>query len=238
MRSRRSHGAGRTCLVCGADRPDFDSYSFQNRPDLVREMARGPQCGYVQIKELPVDRYRGKTSIDDLPGGGDRIGTEDEPGREFMMARMALDILGRDGVDVMVYGIGRSLDNQHIAGLPRVKRVVIASEVVEHFRTPHDDFAKLFQFVARDGLLVCGTNVHAGGDLGKDRYPYWPDHTSYYSPHALLEVARRHGYFLDFRTPRKATGGGRKRYVMFTKSARVQQAIPLHFGRRALAPSE
>jgi SAM-dependent methyltransferase len=263
--TRSPNGTGPTCLVCGAERPDFGTFAFESKPNLVREMAKCPRCGYVQIKELPVDRYRGKKNIDELPSGGSRIGTEDTPGREFMMARMALDILGRDDVEVMVYGIGRSLDNHHIAALPRVRNVaigdimkvrddaefhdanqpaskkfdvVIASEVIEHFRTPHEDFAKLFQFVARDGLLVCGTNVHAGGDLTRDRYPYWPDHTSYYTAPALLEVARRNGYYLDFRTPRMAADGGRKRYVMFTKSPRVQQAIALYFAGRANAPSE
>ena len=46
------------------------------------------------------------------------------------------------------------------------------------------------------------------------------------------------GYYLDFRTPRIAAKGGRKRYVMFTKSPRVHQAIALYFAGRALAPSE
>lgn len=266
---RSRHGrpdvAGATCLVCGAPRPAFEARAFEPKPHLVREMARCPACGYVQIKELPVDRYRGKTSVDELPSGGTRIGTEESAGREFMMAQMALDILGRDHVEVMVYGIGRSLDNHHIAALPGVRNVaigdimkvrddaefhdanqparkkfdvVIASEVIEHFRSPHEDFAKLFQFVARDGLLVCGTNVHAGGDLTRDRYPYWPDHTSYYTANALAEIARRNGYYLDFRTPRMAASGGRKRYVLFTRSPRVLQSIPFYFAARTFAPSE
>lgn len=264
-RSSSKAATGSECLVCGAPRPAFQERAFEAKPHLVREMAKCPSCGYVQIKELPVDRYRGKTSVDELPSGGDRIGTEEVAGREFMMARMALDILGRDGVEVMVYGIGRSLDNHHIAELPGVRNVaigdimkvrddaefhdanqpatkkfdvVIASEVIEHFRSPHEDFAKLFQFVARDGLLVCGTNIHAGGDLTKDRYPYWPDHTSYYTANALAEIARRNGYYLDFRTPKMAANGGRKRYVLLTRSPRVLQSIPFYFAARTFAPSE
>lgn len=224
-----------------------------------------PRCGYVQVKEKLTDRYRGTTDINQLPGGGSRIGTEETPGREFKMARMALDILNRDGVDVMVYGIGRSMDNHHIASLPRVHHVaigdimkarddaefhdanqpakrqfdiVIASEVIEHFRSPHEDFAKLFQFVSRDGILVCGTNIYGGGNLSRDRYPYYPDHTSYYSPTSLLEIANKNGFFLDFRTPKMGGRPGRKRYVLFTKSARVQRATALYFGAKAFAPSE
>jgi len=178
---------------------------------------------------------------------------------------MAIDILRRTDLEVLVYGIGRSLDNQHIAAMQRVKNVaigdimklrddaefhdanqparkqfpvVIASEVVEHFRDPHEDFAKLFQFVARDGLLVCGTNVYDGGDLARDRYIYWPDHTSYYTPLALLEIAEANRFHLDFRTPRFAGGVGRKRYVLFTRSPQVLQNISLYFGTTAVAPSD
>lgn len=235
------------------------------KPDRVRELAVCPSCGFVQIKELMTDRYRGKTDMEQLPGGTERIGSEEEPGREFRMTRMALDILDRDHVEVMIYGIGRSLDNHHVATLPRVDNVaigdimklrddgefhdanqparkkfpiVIASEVVEHFRDPHADFAKLFQFVARDGLLVCGTNIHNGADLARDPYPFWVDHTSYYSPEALALIAERHGFHLDFRTPLRAGEKGRKRYVLFTRSEQVRRRIPLYFGRRTFAPSE
>ena len=233
---------------------------------MSRTFSHCTRCGFVQIEEETTDRYRGRTSLDDLPSvGHGRIGTDGEPGREFKMARMAVQILDRPTVDVMVYGIGRSLDNRHIEAMPRVGSVaigdivkvrddaefhdanqkarrhfpvVIASEVVEHFRTPHEDFAKLFQFVARDGLLVCATNIYRGGDLAQDRYPFWPDHTSYYTGRALLEIARRHGFAVDFRTPRVTGAIGRKRYVFFTRSPRVAQRVALYFAAETLAPSE
>jgi SAM-dependent methyltransferase len=239
--------------------------TFENNPKLVRSVSACSGCGYVSIAELPLDRYRGKTSVDELPSGGTRIGTQEKPGREFKMARMAIDILGRTDLEVLVYGIGRSLDNHHIAAMHRVKSVaigdimrlrddaefhdaneparkqfpvVVASEVIEHFRSPREDFAKLFQFVARDGLLVCGTNVYDGGDLTRDRYIYWPDHTSYYTPLALFEITKAGRFHLDFRTPKMAGGFGRKRYVFFTRSAQVLQNISLYFGTAAVAPSE
>lgn len=181
------------------------------------------------------------------------------------MARMAVQILDRPKVDVLIYGIGRSLDNRHIEKLPRVgtvaiadivqlrddaefhdasqkarKRfpVVVASEVVEHFRNPRADFEKLFQFTARDGLLVCATNIYRGGDLSHDRYPFWRDHTSYYTGGAMLEIAARHHLLVDFRTPRVAGGIGRKRYVFFSRSRQVMQRTALYFASRTLAPSE
>jgi len=252
------------CLVCGAPRTPYEPVSFARNPELVRNVSICSDCGYVAIEEQENDRYRAATSMDQLPQGS-RIGTEEKPGREFYMARMSLDILRRRNVEVLVYGIGRSLDNRHIANLKRVRNVaigdimkvrddaefhdanqparkqfpiVVASEVIEHFRNPREDFAKLFQFVAEDGLLVCGTNVYDGGDLTRHRYIYFPDHTSYYTPQALLQIAKPHGFQVDFRTPKIAGQSGRKRYVIFTKSTTVAQNIALYFGTRAVAPSE
>ena len=262
---RPDAGSSDGCLVCRAPRSPYRELTYEDQSSLVRSVSVCSGCGYVAIEELPGDRYRTKKSLDELPGAGTRIGTADRPGREYRMTRMALDILDRNAVEVMIYGIGRSLDNRHIAGLPRVSNVaigdimklrddaefhdanqpatkrfpiVVASEVVEHFRNPREDFAKLFNFVARDGLLVCGTNVYDGGDLTKDRYIYFPDHTSYYTPRALLEIARINHYKLDFRTPRLALPGGRKRYVLFTRSPDVLQRVALYFGTRTVAPSE
>jgi hypothetical protein len=254
------------CLVCGAAKSPFASTRFAANPKLERRFARCQGCGFLQIEELTADRYLGKTSLDDLPEvGHGRIGTSDEPGREFKMARLAVDLLDRPEVDVLLYGIGRSLDNHHVARLPRVRTVaigdivklrddaefhdateratrrfpvVVASEVVEHFRDPQRDFAKLFQFVSRDGLLICATNIYRGGDLATDRYPFWPDHTSYYTGRALLEIARTNGYLVDFRTPRVTGENGRKRYVFFTRSPDVLQAVALHFASVTLGPSE
>jgi hypothetical protein len=254
------------CLVCGAVKGPFESTRFAANPRLERRFAQCQGCGFIQIEELTQDRYQGKASLDDLPEvGHGRIGSPDEPGREFKMTRLALDILDRSDVEVLLYGIGRSLDNHHVAVLPRVRSVaigdivklrddaefhdatkratkrfpvVIASEVVEHFRDPHRDFARLLQFVSRDGLLICATNIYRGGDLAEDRYPFWPDHTSYYTGRALLEIARTNGYLLDFRTPRVTGENGRKRYALFTKSSEILQATALHFASVTLGPSE
>lgn len=254
------------CLVCGGPRSPYEPVAFVGDPGLVRRVSTCTGCGYVSIEELPVDNmYRTAADLGDLPAGGSRIGTMETPGREFHMAKMAVDILGRRNLDVLVYGIGNSMDNHHIAALKRVRHVaigdimrlrddaefhdanlparrrfpvVVASEVVEHFRDPHRDFERLFQFVGPHGLLVCGTNVFAGGDLARHRYVFYRDHTSYYTPAALLEIARTHGFLLDFRTPAMAHGKGRKRYVLLTRSADVLQRASLYFGAHAVAPSE
>ena len=58
-----------------------------------------------------------------------RVGTADRKGREFYMAEMAIDILGRTDLDVLVYSAGRSLDNHHIAALPSVRSVAISDVI-------------------------------------------------------------------------------------------------------------
>ena len=179
------------------------------------------------------------------------------------MTRMALDILRRRGVDVLVYGAGTSLDNHHILALPAVQHVavgdivgertdmeyhdlnqpatrrfdiVIASEVIEHFRDPIANFERLFQFVARDGLLVCGTSLRGPGRLAGQRYLFYRDHTSLYSPESLPQIAARFGHHVDFRP--LAGFGARKRYVFFARSRGVMDDVIRYFGWTPYAPSE
>jgi hypothetical protein len=226
-------------------------------------------CGYLHIPKA-TSRYLAMSSFEQLPGGSpaggtqNRIGTDEQAGREFHMAKMAVDILGRENLEVLVYGAGGSLDNHHIAKLRGVRHVaigdirklrddaefidankparrkfavVIASEVIEHFRNPRADFAKLFKFVDRDGLLVCGTNIYAGGSLSNDSYIFCPDHTSYFTPQVLRDSANDAGFRIDFRAPLIAVGM-RKRYVLFSKSQQVMESAACYFGAELYAPSE
>jgi SAM-dependent methyltransferase len=222
-------------------------------------------CGHVANPENTHD-YRQYEQLDSLTEAG-RIGTPDHKGREYHMARMAIDILGRDQLEVLVYGAGRSFDNQHIATLPQVRHVaiadvmrlrddaefidsnlpaprrfavVVASEVVEHFLDPRPDFARLLDFVEPGGLLVCSTNVYDGGALAKQRYIFINGHTSYYSSGSLTRLAAANGYRVDLRIPLIATGygGPRKRYVLLTTSDAVIEATARYFETRRYAPSE
>jgi len=236
------------------------SVTFFRNANLKCDTRRCQECGYVAILRGE-SRYRAMTDFDQLPSGGNRGGGEGRPGREFQMARMAATILGRGELDVLVYGAGSSLDNLHIARLDEVRLshvgdiiqvrdeadfvdisqpatrkydVVVASEVIEHFRSPRADFARLFDYVEDDGLLVCGTNINNGGRLARKRYIFYPDHTSFYSPRSLSLIADAFGWFLDFRAPRQ----GPKRYVLFTRSPAVARSVACYFGRHVFAPSE
>lgn len=256
--------AGR-CLVCHSPKVRRRELEYIGDPELRKTVNACRRCGYVAIDELPLDLYRGKTSIDELPKPTSRMGTEDRTGREFEMARMALDILGREKPqDVLVYGVGRSLDNLHIQRLPGVGQVaisdimkvrddapfvdpnepgakrfpiVIASEVIEHFRDPWPDFATMARVVGPRGLLVCGTNIHGGRPrLERHRYLFYPDHTSYYSVESLRRIAGRLGFHIDYRLPEGL--GDRKRYVFLSRSPAVLAQVATYFGRVGLAPSE
>jgi hypothetical protein len=261
---------GQRCLVCGSRRLSGKTVTFAKNPAKELDVHTCRDCGYIHIPKA-VSFYTALSTYEELHSPAavtgtavSRAGTHEQPGREFHMAKMAIDILGRDNVEVLVYGAGSSLDNQHIAKLGEVRHVaigdimklrddaefvdankpasrkvpvVVASEVVEHFRNPRDDFAKLFKFVKRDGLLVCGTSIYDGGKLSRDPYIFYTDHTSYYTPQVLREIANDAGFHIDFRAPLIADGM-RKRYVLFSKSQQVMESVACYFGVELYAPSE
>jgi hypothetical protein len=264
-RPERDAESGRPrCLICGSGRLRERQVTYTRDASKSCDVRICMACGYVHMPGHVESRYQGKTDMEQLPEGHSRLGTIDVPGREFHMAKMAVDILGGSRHDVLLYGAGRSLDNHHMAKLPEIRRVaigdimkvrddaefidannpprkrfsvVVASEVIEHFRNPHEDFAKLFRLLKRDGLLVCGTNIYDGGPLAADRYIFYPDHTSYYTPQVLRRIANQAGVHIDFRSPLVGQGM-RKRYVLFSRSADVMENVAVYFGTEVYAPSE
>ena len=222
-------------------------------------------CGYVANPDNFND-YTEYKSLDQFPVTA-RVGTEERRGREFHMAKMGVEILGGDSLDVMILGPGRSVDYKHVKKLPNVGSVrlgdvvelhdhpdfvnvlektnarfdlVVASEVIEHFTDPGNDFPRLFKLLKKRGLLICSTNINDGTDLNKHNYLYIKGHTSYYSPRAIEWLAADNGMHFDFRVPIAATtfAGPRKRYVLFTKSDDRVADIAHYFGRHTFAPSE
>jgi Methyltransferase domain len=238
-----------------------------SRPDRKRRLAAVicRQCGHVALPDNLHDYTRSQSTADF--GLRPRVGTEEVPGREFGMAQLGVASLHRSDLDVLVYGAGRSLDNLHIGRLPEVASVaigdvtrvrdgadfvditksatrtfdlVIASEVIEHFVLPRDEFPRLFGFVAPLGLLICSTNIFDGGALEEQDYIFRRGHVSYYTPESLRLLAEADGFHVDFRVPIAAIGeaGPRKRYVVFSRSPQVMDAISDYFGRTMFAPSE
>jgi Methyltransferase domain len=255
---------GERCLVCGSSKLKQKTIKYAKDGTVCEVLICG-RCGHVG-NPGNVHDYRNFKKLEKLPFRA-RVGTETYKGREFHIAKMATEIMGRSDLTVLVYGAGRSFDNQHIGALKQVKDVavadvmklrddaefidinepatkqfslVIASEVLEHFLDPSEELPKLLDYVEKGGLLVCSTNIYDGSDLEKHKYIFIPGHTSYYTPEALIYLAQSNGYHIDFRVPLVATGygGPRKRYVFITKDAAMLADIACYFGKHMYAPSE
>jgi SAM-dependent methyltransferase len=212
--------------------------------------------------------YSAATKTSGLGGGAaPRIATAERPGRETGMARLGLEVLQRRNATVLVYGAGRSPDVHHIAKLSLAGRVaigdlvrlrddavfvdiskrstapfdvVVASEVLEHFPDPWQNFRNLFSYVKDDGIIIAGTNIRDNTPLHKVAYLSHRGHVSYFSPQSLRMIARAEGMHLDFRFPLVATRFVRqcKRYVIFSRSADVMESVGDWFGANVYAPSE
>jgi SAM-dependent methyltransferase len=260
--SRRIRPDGTPCLVCGSRRTHVTTVPRKRRTYEIRVCER---CHYLSNFDNTVD-YTAFDSVNNFKLTT-RVGTADHQGREYFMGEMGVDILGREGLQVMVFGAGRSLDYRHIGRLPAVERVVmsdvveltseadfinilegtderfdliIACEVVEHFADPVAEFQRLFDLLTPEGLLVCSTNIYDGGNFAKHTYLYLRGHLSYYSEAAIAHLARQGGLHYDLRTPAIAQGkvGPRKRYVLFTRSDANVRNTAAYFADREYAPSE
>jgi SAM-dependent methyltransferase len=259
---RRHRRPKNACIVCLSGPTRVQTVKRRERSFPLRICK---SCGYVSNYTNTVD-YTKFTSVDRFELTA-RVGTKERPGREYHMAEMGAEILGRDGLRVNVFGAGRSLDYLHIRALPGVQRaiisdvvdlgvdddfvnvlhgtserfdLIIACEVIEHFIDPATEFPRLLNLLTKDGLLVCSTNIYDGGDLAKQEYLYRRGHVSYYTPRAIAEISRRNRIHVDFRVPQMATtqGGPRKRYVLLTRSSKLMERIALYFGDHTYAPSE
>ncbi len=77
---------------------------------------------------------------------------------------------------------------------PNIQRfdAVIATEVVEHFFEPRDQFAKLVDLLLAEGELILMTSLHQGGAHFKDwSYRRDPTHVSFYSEKTMAWIAKQ-----------------------------------------------
>lgn len=258
----RQAPAGTVCPVCGCrDREEGHSALVKN-PRRTIHWFRCERCRFVQI----VDNEKHYDSSDRYPMSP-RIGTEETPGRELHMVKLASDVLGRK-IDVLINGAGISKDYLHAGRIKRVREVwlsdfvnfhgvdrffevgkdpgrtfdvVVACEVLEHFTNPREDFLGLARLLRPDGLMVCSTNIYDGySDLSRVGYPFIKGHCSYWTPRSIETVADDARLLVDFRVPQiaRGKGGPRKRYVLFSKSPEVMRSVTRYFGRHLYAPSE
>jgi Methyltransferase domain len=253
------------CSVCLSRRVRAEQVTYAKDATKSFPLQICEDCGYVANPKNFND-YREYESLDQFPITA-RVGTDERPGREYHMARMGVSMLPGKALDVMIFGPGRSVDYKRVQTLPKVANVrigdvvklhdrpdfinvlektdarfdlIIASEVIEHFTDPGNDFPRLFGLLKKRGLLVCSTNINDGSDLTKHTYLYIKGHTSYYSPGAIERLATDNGMRFDCRLPIAATtfAGPRKRYIFFTPSYDRLSNIARYFAAHPYAPSE
>jgi SAM-dependent methyltransferase len=230
-------------------------------PESKRKVAARvcPRCGYV---ELPDNAGAKRLAADAASQGEPRTGNRRT--MEVGMVRLAADVLSRDALSVAICGVGPRADNRRVSRLPQVERVaaedldaigdyqefagrglaggerfdvVVAANIIDRFEDPHVGFAKIFNMVAADGLLICLTSIYDGGDLRKQRRIFTAAPVSYYTPESLRRIAHAHDLRVDFRMPAiGARPRKRKRYVIFSRSERVMESVGDYFGRHRFAP--
>jgi SAM-dependent methyltransferase len=194
-----------------------------------------------------------------------RNANDERPGREFYMAEMGMEILGKPDASISYFGSGLNSDHRWIQRkYPEVTTklvdlenmqeldcfeaiadatpsdVVVACEVIEHFGEPVEHFKSLLRLLKDKGILICSTNIYDGSDVSCHQYPFHPGHVAYWSPLSLIKMATDQGCFVDFRTPNVAygRGGPRKRFVIFFRDTEVLFRTSLFFGTHMHAPSE
>ena len=251
------------CDVCRAA-TTMQSLSWQEDPQLVVFAHRCHDCGFVRIEGN--DWAYDELGYSEDSTSGPRVGTPERPGREFYMASLGLELVGRSAVDVLVLGAGLSYDWQHIGQLETVNDVfvsdfdnltgapnfvpigddsrtydvIVACEVIEHIRNPLDDLASVFDLISPNGVFIGSTNIYDGTPMHRHWYPFNPGHVAYHTGESLRRVAASRGASVDFRVPLVATqrAGRRKRYVIVTRDQRVLTNTSAWFARHPYAPSE
>lgn len=229
-----------TCQVCSAK---VDSLALKCR---VRGENFGNEVTFLQCVKcgfaFAPENLHDFSAAQDFVGnncpheGQGRVGTGSQPGREYLMAVMAKDILQGAGLSprtILIFGPGLSRDHVLLAEqFPEIRvficdlknfqgaenfvtldedmqfDVVIACEVVEHFTEVMRDFSLLLGKVSESGIAVLSTNISDGGAISSLEYPFIRGHTAYYSGRALTLIARQldPDLLVDFRAPKAALG--------------------------------
>lgn len=253
------------CIVCGGP-VNFLTASWKDQGEKFAYANECQRCHFLQIIDNPW-KYQ-EVGFTENSISGPRVGSENDPGREYYMAQIGLQGIKKNkGISVFILGSGLSVDFKHITKLPGVgevwvsdyenftgcenfieikdqgKRVfdlILACEVVEHFEDPKEDWKLLTSNLGPDSVFVLSTNLYDQSPLRTHWYAYIGGHLSYHSGASIQELAKQNGLHVDFRVPLVAnqTAGPRKRYVIGSKNANAVRAVSGYFADHQFAPSE
>lgn len=200
--------AGQICPLCGA--PDTPLFHRDPR----RPYHRCPACALVFVPAAWHLSAAAEKAQYDL-----HENALDDPGYRRFLSRIAAPVLARarpgsHGIDV---GCGpapllaRMLEEGGLhmrvydpcyapdpAPLATRYAVVTASEVVEHFRRPAEDFARLVALMQPGALLAVMTKrVRDPAAFARWHYILDPTHVAFYHAHTFQWLAARHGLAPD-----------------------------------------
>jgi hypothetical protein len=208
---------------------------------------------YLKMSKLPVN-LKPKVKNSFIARVGDGV----TPGREFLMAAGAVDIIGKRNLKVLIFGAGGSLDHVLIRKLKAVSEckitdvknfqeseyfirndskeffdIIIVYETIEHFTQPRKDFYNLFSFFNKEALLVISTDLRCTLDISKDIYPFFFGHCSYYSAESLIYLANLNKLYIDFKKPKGSAcfPPKNKRYIYMTNSKETHNKLIAYFSR-------
>jgi len=233
------------------------------KTNLVRTMHRCKACDYIfhpnnnhDVWDKPEAYFAGSDPKKFL-----RVGDGVRRGREYGMAKDAIEILGLEDPRILIFGAGISKDHDllrkegyrvYITDFINVQQsshfismdseilfdIVISSEVIEHFEDPINDFIRMVKFLENDGIAISGTNMQDGSDIAKHAYIFTSGHSSYWSGKSLAAVSKRLGLEFDFRATLTKKVSPRKRYLYQSHSRRVIDKVKEYFAYRRQARSE
>lgn len=255
------------CPVCSGPQR-FSDHVCRVAPYVGKTMT-GYACGSCGLIQFPGNTARYLHVVEAVDDERTfchlRNATDQRPGREFYMAEMGMEIIGKHDASVSFFGSGLNTDHvwlkrkypkittklvdlENMQGADNFEPipeatpsdVVVASEVIEHFTEPVEHFSSLLRLLTDDGILICSSNLYDGSDMGLHQYPFVPGHVAYWTPLSLIKLASDLGCFVDFRTPAVGLtrGGPRKKYIIFYRSTQTLFRTSLYFGTHMHAPSE
>lgn len=255
------------CPVCRGEEQVVE-HTCRVRPYKGKTM-HGHQCRSCGLIRYPenLGGFSKNVTKETLEGSlrSLRNANDERPGREFYMAEMGMEIVGRRDASVSFFGSGLNTDHiwlkrkypevqtklvdlenmqdaENFETIPEAtpSDVIVASEVIEHFTEPVAHFESLLRLLKGDGILICSSNIYDGTEVGLHQYPFVPGHVAYWTPLALIKLAADHGCFVDFRTPEigLTRGGPRKKYILFYRNSEVLFRVSAYFGTHMHAPSE
>jgi hypothetical protein len=181
------------------------------------------RCGYVELPD----------ASDDL---GQRTVTPmaSRSRREREMSKLGLDLLDRPDASVLALGEHPEAFYQPYP-VARRYDVVVAADMIDRFEDPRAEFARLFNLMADDGVLICSSTIYDGRPLSRCNILGWAQ-GSYYSLPALRRIGSASDVSVDVRVPPLSSKlGPRRRYVIFSRSLEVMGLVAAYFAGRPVA---